>query len=107
MYNHTQQWEPIILRNPKSAPVQKIQKTEKTLTQKLDVDDPNKPKMVTKSLAQQVINARMKKGWNRKQFANQINQQESYVSQFESCKVIINHNILQKMRKVLETKLSI
>lgn len=107
MYNHTQQWEPIILRNPKSAPVQKPQKTEKTLIEKLDVDDPNKPKMVTKSLAQQVINARVKKGWNRKQFANQINQQESYVSQFESCKVIINHNILQKMRKVLETKLSV
>ena len=105
MYNHEQQWEPIILRNPKVT--NNTKHIEKTPEQKLDTDDPNKPKMVTKSLAQQVINARVKKGWNRKQFANQINQQESYVNQFECCKVLINHNILQTMRKKLGTKLII
>lgn len=110
MYNHEQQWETIILRNPEvKNRTNKSKHIEKTpeQKQKLDTDDPNKPKMVTKSLAQQVINARVKKGWNRKQFANQINQQESYVNQFECCKVVINHNILQTMRKKLGTKLII
>ena len=103
-----QDWNTIVLRNPNHKSVEQTKKphVEITQTQKLaSTDDPNKPKVVSKELAQQIIQARTAKKWTRKDLARAINEQETLVARYESCKEIPKIQILQKMRKCLGCKL--
>lgn len=105
-----QDWNQIILRNPNANKESQKQKNtphvEISQTQKLaSTDDPSKPKVVSRELAQQIISARTAKKWTRKDLATRINEQEGLVARYETCKEIPKVNVLQKMRKVLCCKL--
>ena len=104
-----QDWNQIVLRNPNANKESNKQKQtiEISQTQKLaSTDDPTKPKVVSKELAQQIISARTSKKWTRKDLAIRINEQEGLVARYETCKEIPKVNVLQKMRKVLCCKLN-
>lgn len=105
-----QDWNQIVLRNPNANKESKQKNTlrvEISQTQKLAAtDDPTKPKVVSKELAQQIISARTAKKWTRKDLAIQINEQEGLVARYEMSKEVPKVNVLQKMRKVLGCKLN-
>ena len=96
-----QDWNQIVLRNPNATKQQKQTKPhiEISNTQKLaSTDDPSKPKVVSKELAQQIISARTAKKWTRKELATNINEQEKLVARYEMSKEVPKVNVLQKMR---------
>ena len=103
-----QDWNHIILRNPNQKP-EKEKKNHVQVTQqmKLDKDDPSKPKVVSKDLAKQIIAARTSKNMTRKQLAFAINEEISVIDKYENAKAIVNHSILQKIRKALNCKLNV
>lgn len=74
---------------------------------KVDTDDPTKPKTVSKDLAKQIIQARNAKKMTQKQLAQRINEEVSVITKYENGKAIVNHSILQKIRKALGCKLTV
>lgn len=103
-----QDWGEIIIRNGGGVKENKENTPHYERTQSTKIEESEgKTNMVSASLAKQVINARTAKKMNRKQLAQAINVHESYIARFETCKESINHQILQKMRKVLGVKLVI
>eukprot|EP01098_Paradermamoeba_levis_P004783 TRINITY_DN2044_c0_g1_i1.p1 TRINITY_DN2044_c0_g1~~TRINITY_DN2044_c0_g1_i1.p1 ORF type:complete len:135 (+),score=52.06 TRINITY_DN2044_c0_g1_i1:118-522(+) len=98
------------------APVESVKKfnagTNKQHAQnlsakKLEADDEGPPKVTTVSLSmsQKIQQARNNKGWNRKQLAQEINEQVSVVESYENGKAIPNNQILSKMERALGAKL--
>ena len=83
-FNH-QDWKPIVLTKTKTAAEKKKSQgttvvkaspnnqnngTEKDVLRKLEEDEEFRPKVVTREIAQQIIQARLSKTWNQEQLAH-------------------------------------
>jgi len=82
-FNH-QDWKPVVLSKTKTAAEKK--KTEgttvkkaspnnqknadKDVLRKLEEDEEYRPKVVTREIAQQIVQARLSKSWNQEQLAH-------------------------------------
>ena len=105
--NH-QDWDTIIIRSPHSKPEkEKKPHVEVTQQMKLDANDPSKPKMVSKDLAKQIIQARTSKKMTQKQLALAVNEEVSVINKYENAKAVVSNSVLQKLRKALGCKLTI
>jgi putative transcription factor len=109
-----QDWTTITLRKSekqikKDSKKEKIRSNKKNnshyVSNKVFDDDFVPSKKVSSKLKTQIINARVKKGWSRKELANKCNLSLGTVREYESGKAIPNHQILNKLRRVLGCKL--
>lgn len=66
---------------------------------------PNKIKTVDRKISQNIQSARAKLGMNRKELARLTNQPVSVIADYENGKAIPNAGLINKMEKVLKTKL--
>tara|TARA_B100000768_G_C11229465_1_gene354388 strand:- start:512 stop:877 length:366 start_codon:yes stop_codon:yes gene_type:complete len=66
----------------------------------------NKIKKVNSKISQAIIKERSNKKWNRKQLAQQINEKESVIEEFETGKAKYNIKIIQKFERKLGIKLT-
>lgn len=57
------------------------------------------------SMRKELISKRIEKGFNQSQLAKMINEQSSVINNLENGKVVNEKNILQKINKILGTKL--
>ena len=60
---------------------------------------------VTKEQGQAIVSARAAKKWTRKDLAQRINEKETVVADYETCKAIPNQQTLSKMERQLGVKL--
>ena len=75
-------------------------------TQKLDQESENfKHQKVSHNLSQAIQQARVNKGWTRKEFAQHLNVTVGVVAEYETGKAIPNNLMLQKMSRVLGIQL--
>ncbi len=72
---------------------------------KANEDEIPKLKKVSMSLKTNLINARQSKGWTQKELAQRINEKPIVIAQYESGQAIPNNTIINKLEKVLETKI--
>lgn len=97
-----QDWDPIVLN--KNKPGEKKPHTTMTNQQKALLDDSGdvpKVKYVDRELANQITQARVAKGLNRKQLANALAVQESIVSDYENAKAVYNGAMVNKFKTYL------
>lgn len=73
---------------------------------KIEEDDINKPKNISLELGKLISKKRNSKKITQKEFAIKINENFHVINDYESGKAIPNKNILTKMEKVLEIKLT-
>jgi ribosome-binding protein aMBF1 (putative translation factor) len=66
-----------------------------------NTDDTVKVKVISLEFRQALTNARVNKNLTRQQLAEQINEQESVIKNYENGTTIANNNIIQKINKVL------
>jgi putative transcription factor len=103
--NH-QNWEQVVFRKNDTT-----NKTtphfERSKTQQLDQETENlNHEKVGVSLGKTIQNARIANGYKtQKELANVINVDVKTISEYESGKAIPDNKILQKLRRVLKTKL--
>lgn len=103
--NH-QNWEQVVFRKNdtknKTTP-----HYERSKTQQLDQETEKlNHEKVGGSLGKTIQNARTANGYNtQKELANAINVDVKTISEYESGKAIPDNKILQKLRRVLKTKL--
>jgi len=124
---NTQDWEPVVLHKKKPStkkdttlqnirdgkPVDyelkynsgKNEQRPKDDVRKYDGDDIPKIKKVSTSLKTNLMNARQSKGWTQKELAQRINEKPTVISQYESGQAIPNNTIINKLEKVLGTKI--
>lgn len=121
-----QDWEPVVLCKS-NAEIRKSQKkrngvqpgqnvekrygggqNQQTSVGRIDdnYDDVKAPNKVSSLLKTQIRNGRTAKGWTQKKFAQECNLTLNVVKDYENGKVVPNHSVLNKMRRVLGCKLS-
>jgi len=128
-----QDWTPVILKkrtNHRSKPVtdfervsgvETIQTTKQnggknvqnnsismTKVQKEALDNdgmPKKVETVDRKISQNIQRARQAEGLSQKQLAQQVNQPLTVIQEYESGKAIPNANLINKLERVLKTKL--
>jgi ribosome-binding protein aMBF1 (putative translation factor) len=115
-YDH-QDWKEIHFTKKKSpaktsghtkahgAPVTRRSKRKPAGSAKLrrvaEAEGPQKINRVSRSVAQQIVQARQAKGWTRKQLAQKINVKEQVLATYENGSAIPNNQILAKLRQKL------
>ena len=102
-----QDWKPIVIHGKSYAKKEeKKVHFELTKEQKLDREELGTHKKVSVDMAKTIQQGRMAKGFKtQKDLANALGIQASIVNAYESGKAIPDHNILQKLRRVLGVKL--
>jgi ribosome-binding protein aMBF1 (putative translation factor) len=60
---------------------------------------------VSHSVSQQIVSARVAKGWTRKELAQKLNVKEVVIAEYETGKATVDHKLLQRMRTVLDAPL--
>ena len=75
--------ELLVEKGQRKAEKEKKPHVQVTQQMKLDANDPSKPKMVTKDLAKQIIQARTSKKMTQKQLALAINEEVSVINKYE------------------------
>lgn len=115
-----QDWTPVVLRKPKPALVEQQSKTQiakKTVNnqfKKLEADldltitdnIPSVPlNILTPEQRKELIAFRVEKKLNQTQLANLINEQTAVINALETGKVVQSKNILEKINRILGTKL--
>ena len=68
-------------------------------------NEPEKTKLISKHLANEIVAARIKMGWKREDLAMAIKEQTSLVTRYETCQEVPKVHVLQKMRKALNCSL--
>ena len=110
-----QDWKPVVFRKSekqikKESKKVKVRNNKKNnsyyVSPKVYDDDFEPAKKVSSLLKTQIIKARVAKGWNQKELANKCNLTLATIREYESGKAIPNHQILNKLRRVLGCKLS-
>ena len=105
--NH-QDWNQITINKTNGPIVKEIverKKNTKNTSVKLDENEEViSIKMVPKEIAQLIINARVSKKLTRKELANNLNLQESIITDIETCKAIYDGNLIVKIKKKLGVK---
>lgn len=126
----TQDWEPVVLRKPKSTtrdakavnqavrsggPVQTIKKFDAGSNKKAapvvnarKLDEGTEPaalERVAAEVRRAIQKARVAKKMSQAELAKKINERLQVVQEYENGKAVPNHMVLAKMEKVLEVKL--
>ena len=107
-------WEPVVLHGLKSLKKDTTSIKPKhhgipysSEKQNLSSDDPSMPARVTGSLAKQIQKARIANGYKtQRDLAYAIKERVEVIASYESGRAIPDGNVLQKLRRVLKTKLS-
>jgi len=94
-----QDWKPIIFKKPQPKIVLKSS-TNKNTDENLKLDK------VSRNLSLAIQQARMLKGWSRKELASRLNVKENVIEDYETQKAIPNDILIQKIAIALNTKLS-
>ena len=111
IYGNHHDTEVVVIRG-KNAQKNKEQEKKKKYVgnsqmKKLDEStEANKIKKVNSKISQAIIKGRCNKKWNRKQLAQQINEKENIVDEFETGKAKYNIKIIQKFERKLGIKLT-
>ena len=105
--NH-QDWTPVTI-NKNNDPVTKeiVEKKKSTTNSSVKLDENDEVisiKTVPKDIAQLITDARVAKKLTRKNLANNLNLQESIITEIETCKAIYNGNLIAKIKKYLGVK---
>jgi len=79
----------------------KNKNTTNDLTQKLDTDEIVAPPTVSRTLSQQILQARQAKGWTQKELAQKIAEKPDIIRDYESGKAIPNQKIINKLQRAL------
>ena len=66
--------------------------------------DADKHKKVTKEQGKCIQEARIKKGWNQKKLANELNMKLDVIKAYESGTAILNNQILNQIKRKLNIK---
>lgn len=74
-------------------------------TRKYDQEEIPKLKQISQSFKINLQTARQAKGWTQKELAQRINEKQTLVSQYESGQAVPNPAIMNKMERVLGTRL--
>ena len=101
-----QNWEPVIFKNK----VEKTKHTNYEISNETkimnDYETLNHEK-VSMTLAKMIQKARIAKGYKtQKEFAQMLNLKPDIVNSYENGKAIPDNHVLQKMRRILNVKLS-
>ena len=116
-----QDWNPVILKNKKSTKLPKKgtfgavsyrnavggkNKNNATSTSK-NVEDDEIPtlKKLDNDFGKRLQQARCEKKMSQKDLAQKINEKQKVVQDYETGKAIPNHNIINKMERILGTRL--
>lgn len=98
-----QDWKPIYFNKTNSVNNENKEK-QKKISQK--IQNTEKYKLVLpKNFGNDLAKARTTKGFNRKQFANNLNMTEQIISLYETNKEVPNNATIAKMEKFLGIKL--
>lgn len=74
-------------------------------THKYNDDEIPKVKQISHDFKVNLMNARQAKGWTQKELAQRINEKQTLIAEYESGKAIPNPSIINKMERVLITRL--
>ena len=104
-----QDWNQIILHKPKTEKEKKASRSahvEVSKESKIDKDSESTAHTtVSKSLSQQITQARLAKNMKQTEVANKINVPVNVIQSYENGKAIPDNNVLQKLRKLFGCKL--
>jgi len=67
-------------------------------------DDPEAPKKISLSVAQKIATSRASQGMTQKDLAIKMNVKPEVIRDYENGKAIPNHQVMQKLQRVLNTK---
>jgi ribosome-binding protein aMBF1 (putative translation factor) len=101
-----QDWTPVILKKPKKPehePKPQISH-EKKYTKQLENEEA-KLNILSHDMRQNMISFRNERKMSREQLAKSVNENVSVIRDLETGKVVNTHGVLQKINKVLGTKL--
>ena len=101
-----QDWEKIILNKPKK----KERNPQKEVSKQVELDyndDPDAPKVVSKSVGQHIASARIAKQMSQSALAKACSIPAKTIQEYESGKGIPDSKVLQKLREVLKVKLNV
>ena len=106
-------WEPVVLHGLKSLKkdVSNVPKPQgipyNSEHKRLISDDPSMPARVTGSLAKQIQTARIANGYKtQRDLAFAIKERVEVIAAYESGRAVPDGVVLQKLRRILKTKLS-
>ena len=107
-----QDWKPVIVRTKKPSDSKKSsykgsQKNQKdsSIEKKAD-NDTLKHKQLTLQMRQTIQKARTSKGLTQKELANQCRLPVAVINEIESGKAIYNHQHIEKIKRILQLKLT-
>jgi ribosome-binding protein aMBF1 (putative translation factor) len=121
-----QDWTPVVLK-PKPQTGSAKQKLNQAQRQGLEIETVRKPfsggnkqtkpnplvrvnaeddeigviPKVSHSVSQQIVSARVAKGWTRKELAQKLNVKEVVIAEYETGTATVDHKLLQRMRTLL------
>jgi len=99
-----QDWEPVILRRPESAPIKRAPQPPRHVVEagKLaGATDSDRLKLVSKEMAQAIMLARCAQKLTQVQLTQLANLPQGTVQDIESGKAIYNDSIVNKVAKIL------
>lgn len=118
-----QDWTPVVIGHSKkqssnysnrsnhsnhSNQLKQSNKPSKQIQAALDNDGmPNRIEKIDKKISQNIQNARNALGISRKELAQKINEKETLVAEYENGTAIPSASILNKIDKVLKTKVRV
>jgi len=102
-----QDFEPVILRKPKKAEPNLVPQIshEQKYKKQLEAEEA-KLNILKPEIRQTMIAFRNEKNLTQSQLSKMINEQSSVIRDLESGKVVNSRGVLQKINKILGTKLS-
>lgn len=94
-----QDWKPVVFdkrqqNKPKGGP-------GRSHASKIEESDDTKVKTFPKDLVKQIIQYRVDKGMNRKQFAQYLNMKEGQLAEIESCKAPHNGALVGRFKRMI------
>jgi ribosome-binding protein aMBF1 (putative translation factor) len=96
-----QDWDPIIIKKNTTSTDKKHHQKQGTGQKINDNDEVTKIKFVDKEFSNQVVQARLAKGWTRKQLAQNMMIAETIVADVETGKAVYNGNLVSRFKTFL------
>lgn len=100
-----QDWKPTVINQSGSNTHHKRGPPPNKKFQKLDGDDPDKPKTVSRTLSLQIQQARMSKKMSQKDLARQTNLRLDVIKDYENGRMVPNGSELARLSRELSVKL--
>jgi putative transcription factor len=99
-----QDWEPVIIKKPKPPTPQLQVSQEKKYTKQLENEEARLNSLGSE-MRKSMISYRNEKKLTQDQLAKKINEQTSVIRDLESGKIVNTQGVIQKINKVLGTRL--